>query len=176
MSDAPVCVMNAGYSSGWCEASFGIPLVTVEILCRAAGDQTCRFIMAPPETIAQRVEQYVKRRQDKASRLLESNIPEFFNRKISEQRLRHNDMLCAINRIFEKSLTCQNAEELAQLCLHEAETITKSKFGFIGEINKAGRFDIIAMSDPGWSLCRIEKTNALVMLRDMEIRGIWGKV
>ena len=27
----PVCVMNAGYSSGWCEASFGLPLVSAEI-------------------------------------------------------------------------------------------------------------------------------------------------
>ena len=48
-TDAPVCVMNAGYSSGWCEASFGVPLVAVEILCRAKGDERCRFIMAPPD-------------------------------------------------------------------------------------------------------------------------------
>src|SRR4029078_4964449 len=34
-TEAPVCVMNAGYSSGWCEHSFGVPLVAVEILCRA---------------------------------------------------------------------------------------------------------------------------------------------
>ena len=25
----PVCVMNSGYSSGWCESSFGLPLVSV---------------------------------------------------------------------------------------------------------------------------------------------------
>ena len=31
-SSTPVCVMNSGYSAGWCEASFGVPLVTVEIL------------------------------------------------------------------------------------------------------------------------------------------------
>src|SRR6187455_962830 len=45
ISDCPVCVMNAGYSSGWCEDSFGLSLVSVEILCRAKGDETCRFIM-----------------------------------------------------------------------------------------------------------------------------------
>ena len=175
-SDAPVCLMNAGYSSGWCEASFAVPLVAVEVFCRAAGDDRCRFIMAPPESIAKRVEHYVQGRQAPASRLVVNNISEFLNRKLTEERLRHTDMLRAINHVFEKSLTCQDAEELAQLCLQEAEKITKSKFGFIGEINKAGRFDIIAMSDPGWSLCRIEKTNAVVMLRDMQIRGIWGKV
>ncbi len=30
-SDFPVCVMNAGYSSGWCEESFGVSLVASEI-------------------------------------------------------------------------------------------------------------------------------------------------
>ncbi len=50
-TDFPVCVMNAGYSSGWCEASFGVPLVAAEILCRAKGDEHCRFIMAHPTRI-----------------------------------------------------------------------------------------------------------------------------
>ena len=30
-SDTPVCIMNAGYSSGWCEESFGLPLVAAEV-------------------------------------------------------------------------------------------------------------------------------------------------
>ena len=30
--------MNAGYSSGWCEESFGVTLVASEILCQAKGD------------------------------------------------------------------------------------------------------------------------------------------
>ncbi len=175
-SETPVCMMNAGYASGWCEASFGLSLVTVEILCRAKGDHTCRFIMAPPETIAQRVEQYLKGRHDTASRLLNSHMPEFFTRKLSEDRLKHNDMLCAINRVLEKSLTCKNEADLAQLCLLESQNLTKSKFGFLGEINKLGNFDILALSDPGWSLCRIPKTNAVKMLQNMEIRGIWGSV
>jgi signal transduction histidine kinase/CheY-like chemotaxis protein/predicted hydrocarbon binding protein len=175
-SEKPVCMMNAGYASGWCEASFGLSLVTVEISCRAAGDDTCRFIMAPPETIAGRVEQYVKRRHDTASRLLENNLPEFFNRKLAEESLRHNDMLCAINRVLEKSLKCQDEKELAQLCLVEAQNLTKSKFGFLGEINKAGNFDILALSDPGWSMCRIPKTDAVKMILNMEIRGTWGSV
>ena len=37
-ADFPVCIMNAGYSSGWCEASFDTPLVASEILCKAKGD------------------------------------------------------------------------------------------------------------------------------------------
>src|SRR5258706_8803556 len=30
-SEYPVCIMSAGYSSGWCEASFGLPLVAAEV-------------------------------------------------------------------------------------------------------------------------------------------------
>jgi signal transduction histidine kinase/predicted hydrocarbon binding protein/ActR/RegA family two-component response regulator len=175
-AETPVCVMNAGYSAGWCEASFGLPLAAVEILCRAAGDHTCRFIMAPPETIANRVEEYSKDRPEISSRLKESGLPHFFNRKFWEERLQQNEMLGAINRVLEKSLTCQNEEELAQLCLSEAQSLTKSKFGFIGEVNKAGSFDLIAISNPGWNMCGIPKTDAVNMIQNMQIRGIWGSV
>jgi hypothetical protein len=47
----PVCMMNAGYSSGWCEESYGLPLTSIEILCRAKGDKYCMFIMAPPDKV-----------------------------------------------------------------------------------------------------------------------------
>ena len=58
-SDHPVCFMNAGYSSGWCEESFGIPLVATEILCVAQGDPYCRFIMGHPSRIESLVEDYL---------------------------------------------------------------------------------------------------------------------
>lgn len=57
-SARPVCYMNAGYSSGWCEESFGLPLAAREILCRASGDSACRFIMSPPEMLGKHVEAY----------------------------------------------------------------------------------------------------------------------
>ena len=53
-----VCFMNAGYSAGWCEESFGIELQTREVMCRAKGDPHCRFIMAPPAKIQERVNTY----------------------------------------------------------------------------------------------------------------------
>ena len=55
-----VCTMNAGYSSGWCEESFGIPLVASEIMCKARGDSACRFIMAHPSRIAQYLHAYLQ--------------------------------------------------------------------------------------------------------------------
>lgn len=57
-SEHPVCFMNAGYSSGWCEESFGLSLGAKEILCRASGNDACRFIMSPPEKLGGHVEAY----------------------------------------------------------------------------------------------------------------------
>ncbi len=56
--DFPVCFLNAGYSSGWCEHSFGIPLIAAEILCQSKGDETCRFIMSQPSRIRYFINKY----------------------------------------------------------------------------------------------------------------------
>lgn len=79
---APVCILNAGYSSGWCEESFGIQLTSVEISCRALGDDSCTFIMAPPNKIENYLElkDYPKKRPVR--------IPEFFERIRVESELK----------------------------------------------------------------------------------------
>lgn len=56
-----VCHLNAGYSSGWCEQSYGIPLTAREVSCVAKGDKQCRFVMAPPERILEQVEKFTKK-------------------------------------------------------------------------------------------------------------------
>ncbi|MCP4020938.1 MAG: hypothetical protein GY729_03775, partial [Desulfobacteraceae bacterium] len=86
-TDFPVCVMNAGYSSGWCEESFGIPLVTFEIECRAKGDQHCRFIMAPPSRIKEYISRYQQHEYVPSIDSEEIDIPEFFIRKRMEDEL-----------------------------------------------------------------------------------------
>lgn len=82
-SKVPVCIMNSGYSSGWCEESFGIPLTAVEITCRAKGDKECTFIMAPPH----KVDSYIKhsKKETKKSTIL---IPAFLERKKVEEKLK----------------------------------------------------------------------------------------
>jgi two-component system, cell cycle sensor histidine kinase and response regulator CckA len=47
----PICVMNAGYSSGWCSESFNVDVDAKEILCRAKGDAVCRFVMGKKEKL-----------------------------------------------------------------------------------------------------------------------------
>ena len=81
-SQSPVCIMNAGYSSGWCEASFGIPLTAVEISCKACGDDNCTFIMAPPH----KIESYLKGTGVPTNEAI-YDIPEFFERKVTEEKL-----------------------------------------------------------------------------------------
>jgi two-component system, cell cycle sensor histidine kinase and response regulator CckA len=100
-AEQPVCVMSAGYSSGWCEESFRIPLVAVEVECQAAGDERCRFLMAPPEKIEEHVERYRQSGESRGRHLrhtraggLGNTVPEFFQRKRMEDELRksHGDL------------------------------------------------------------------------------------
>jgi len=81
-SDKPVCIMNAAYSSGWCEESFGIELTAVEISCRAKGDENCTFIMAPPH----KINEYLDTQSSHDS--TPSKIPIFFERKSIELTLK----------------------------------------------------------------------------------------
>jgi len=90
-SDRPVCVMNAGYSSGWCEESFAQPLVASEIECQAAGGARCRFVMAPPATIEQQLARHVaSTRRVRGHRRATISVPEFFQRKRMEEQLRRS--------------------------------------------------------------------------------------
>jgi two-component system cell cycle sensor histidine kinase/response regulator CckA len=97
-ADLPICIMNAGYSSGWCEYSFGIPLVAVEIMCQAKGDQYDRFIMAHPSKIEEYLHTYAHtENQTTAPNIQSHEIPSFLNRKIQEEILRKNNDLAKIN-------------------------------------------------------------------------------
>jgi two-component sensor histidine kinase/predicted hydrocarbon binding protein len=82
-SKFPVCIMNSGYSSGWCEASFGIPLTAVEVTCKAKGDKECTFIMAPPN----RIEEYLEKK-GKQKKISAVSIPSFLERKKTEEKIK----------------------------------------------------------------------------------------
>lgn len=84
-TDFPVCSMNAGYSSGWCEQSYGIELTSVEISCRAKGDKHCTFIMAPPH----KIEKYLTKEEQKLKTKKKYDVPLFFERKKTEEKISH---------------------------------------------------------------------------------------
>jgi|LGOV01.1.fsa_nt_gb PAS domain S-box-containing protein len=94
----------------------------------------------------------------------------------AEKTFAENTIAQAVNKVLQDAVTCETDTHVAASCLSVAEEITESQFGFIGEVNSSGRLDTIAISDPGWHVCKVDKADALNLLSNMEIRGIWGKV
>lgn len=150
-SAAPVCVMNAGYSSGWCEESFGFPLVAVEVECLAAGGRHCRFIMAPPSRIEEHVARFRRRGRQKGprpgARRAPVTIPEFFQRKRMEEELRRSHELleqrvrertselmganAALRReVAERKRAEEARDEFLSVAAHELKTPLTSLRGF----------------------------------------------
>jgi PAS domain S-box-containing protein len=127
-AEYPVCIMNAGYSSGWCEESFGIPLVAAEVECLAAGGRNCRFIMAPPSRIEGHLERYFEaspsahRRTHQAQRTVA--VPEFFQRKRMEDALQSSYRELE-ERVRERTLEVTHAYERLQAETAERERSQK---------------------------------------------------
>lgn len=99
-------------------------------------------------------------------------------REQAEARVRRqNAILGGINKILLEALGSRTEKSLGQICLSAAEEVTGSKFGFIAEIDARGKLCNIAMSDPGWDLCKITDQAALQKLPSgMKTHGIYGRV
>lgn len=112
-SELPVCIMNAGYSSGWCEESFGMPLTAVEVTCKAKGDEYCTFIMSPPGQIQAHVERYSSLIRKGPDQKITYEIPTFFERKKLEEILR--------KRTEELAITNNELEQFIYAASHDMQ-------------------------------------------------------
>jgi signal transduction histidine kinase/predicted hydrocarbon binding protein len=88
-SDGPVCIMGAGYSSGWCEASFGVELTALEVHCRACGDAACTFVMAPPDKVALQARRHFGVDRERYAQK-GCDVPTYFERKRAEEEVRRS--------------------------------------------------------------------------------------
>lgn len=95
---------------------------------------------------------------------MEKNVDDKFDRKEALSR--------AITQVESSRAGCKKEAEIWQAALSAAEALSRSKYGFIGELNSIGLFDTRALSDPGWDACRMPGSEATISIKDMEIRGI----
>ena len=140
----PVCVMNAGYSSGWCEESFGVPLAASEIMCQARGDSHCRFIMGHPDKIGDHIEAYLRKHPHIAESIIKFEDTGFFKKKKFEDELRQREIehekqerehsQKVQKAIYKITEAAQAATNLEQLCM--------SVHAVIGELMPARNFYI----------------------------------
>jgi diguanylate cyclase (GGDEF)-like protein/PAS domain S-box-containing protein len=123
------------------------------------------------------VSSHVLRGPDGTFAGVEGSLRDITGRKEAAQALaRQSALVEAMSRVFQEALSAESEEAVAQTCLAVAQELTQSKFGFVGELNQAGRFDTLALSDPGWQACGMPSSDAAAAVRNMEIRGIWGSV
>ncbi len=118
----PACIMNAGYSSGWCEACFEVELTALEVTCKACGDESCQFVMAPPHRIAE----LARKRYGfvpEAHAQHGYDVPFYFERKRAEEEVR-----ASLRRLREAQDELVRKERLATVGLlvsgvaHEVNT------------------------------------------------------
>lgn len=87
-------------------------------------------------------------------------------------------LLRGANRILEAALTSRTEEELGFVCLTVAVELTKSAFGFIGEVTDNGRMREIAISQLGWEACSMYEKRAGHERPHLELpmEGLYGYV
>jgi signal transduction histidine kinase/predicted hydrocarbon binding protein len=149
-TESPACVMNSGYSSGWCEQSFGRALAAVEILCRAKGDDACRFIMAPPARVEGHIQSYIQQHPELATRIARYEVQRFFQKRTDQQLLRANlelersaqqraQQLSLVNERLERDIAERRAAEQALSASQELnERLIEALPGGVVHVRKDG--------------------------------------
>ncbi len=157
VSDKPVCVMNSGYSSGWCEESYGMPLTAVEITCEACGDENCTFIMAPTNKIGD----YLNELKIDGS-LEKYDVPTFFKRKETEDKLQESllqkeTLLKEVHHRVKNNLQIISSLFKLQLNTIDNEELNSIFLTSLNRVNTMAQIHELIYSDDNLSSINIEK-------------------
>jgi len=141
--DFPVCVMNAGYSSGWCEESFGIPLVAAEVTCMAMGDQSCRFVMAPPSRIQEHLEAIQPRGEARGwSGWGRLEVPEVFRcKRLEDELARARDEL--EQRVEKRTIEVERRNVELRLANERLEDLQRARAEFVATMSHELRTPLV---------------------------------
>jgi signal transduction histidine kinase len=161
-TEGPVCIMGSGYSSGWCEESFGIELTAVEVTCRARGDAACAFVMAPPHRIHDRVREHFNVDVESLS-AKGFDIPTYFERKRAEETVRES-----LRRLKEAQDELVRKERLAAVGLLVASVAH--------EINTPLGIAVTAMSVVNDELLQLESKFSENQLNRKDLRAFLDQV
>ncbi|MEA5114454.1 MAG: PAS domain S-box protein [Geobacteraceae bacterium] len=98
-------------------------------------------------------------------------------RKRAEEAISlHNEILKGVNAVLSAALSSRTESDLGVACLEVVQALTKSKFGFIGEINENCLEDI-AISNPGWDSCAgLDPNGHRRPPGNFKIHGLYGRV
>ena len=98
-------------------------------------------------------------------------------RKEAEQEIiRQSRVLAAINTVFHDTLDAVSEEEVAGICLKVACELTESPFGFIGELDRQGLFNLLAMKGNAHTGQSAPEAHPMEHLSGLELHGVWGRV
>jgi diguanylate cyclase (GGDEF)-like protein/PAS domain S-box-containing protein len=144
---SPVCVMNAGYSSGWCQESFGLPLEARELTCCALGHDKCQFVMATPENIESRIALYLKGHPEFVSVDYPIHGPDFglLNKSEVGQKPGFTDLLS--EHLFTYA---RNLESTKKILDHKMQLLEESEEKFRSIFEQAAMGIALVGPDGSW--------------------------
>jgi len=182
-TDFAVCIMNAGYSSGWCEESFGLPLSATEIACRAKGDDNCTFVMAPPHRLREYVERALSDHPEEDRRKAISAIPTLFERKEVEERLREAveraEAASAAKSLFLANMSHEIRTPLTGLLgmasLLLREDLDAQQRGYVETLDQSGQALLSILNDI-LDLSKVEAGMMTISIAPCDVRAVLNDV
>ena len=119
-------------------------------------------------------EEKAKRLQlEKMTEKLDHEIRERTQAQITSQR--KNELLEGVREVLTDALDSTTIAQVAMSSLMVVQKMINSSFGFLGTCDKEGRFQVLAMSHPGWGGSGIDGSRAIELLDGAELEGLMAQ-